>query len=194
MHKLILLSATYRQASHPGNSVEVAASVDPENRLYWRMNRQRLEGEVIRDSLLAIGGQLNQQMEGPGVSPPLPKSIFKGASGWAASKDLRDHTRRSVYILARRNFRFPFLEVFDAPDNNLSCPVRERSTTAPQALTLPTGPSTGTSITAAASTIFRSPFRWPGSPLSPCANRSCNRKPACAPPPPLTEFGWPAWA
>ena len=44
--------------------------------------------------------------------------------------------RRSIYIFQRRNLRFPFLEVFDAPDNNLSCSRRERSTTAPQSLTL----------------------------------------------------------
>jgi hypothetical protein len=44
--------------------------------------------------------------------------------------------RRSVYIFARRNLRFPFLEAFDLPDSNLSCPKRERSTTAPQALAL----------------------------------------------------------
>ena len=52
------------------------------------------------------------------------------------SADPRDHARRSLYIFARRNLRFPFLEVFDAPDNNLSCSARERSTTAPQSLTL----------------------------------------------------------
>jgi hypothetical protein len=75
-------------------------------------------------------------MGGPGVFPPIPKELFQGATGWTPSKDPRDDSRRSVYIFARRNLRFPFLEVFDAPDNNLSCPERERSTTAPQALTL----------------------------------------------------------
>jgi len=133
MHKLMLMSATYQQSSL--TSVE-AEKVDPENRLYSRMNRLRLEGEVIRDSVLAISGQLNLQMGGPGVFPPIPQDLFKGATGWVVSKDPRDHVRRSVYIFARRNLRFPFLEVFDAPDNNLSCPGRECSTTAPQALTL----------------------------------------------------------
>ncbi len=133
LHRLILTSATYRQSSSSPNS---NAHPDPENQLYWRMNRLRLEGEVIRDSLLTISGQLNPDMGGPGVYPPIPESIFKGATGWTVSKDPREHARRSVYIFARRNFRFPFLEVFDAPDNNLSCPARERSTTAPQALTL----------------------------------------------------------
>src|SRR5438093_8246451 len=100
------------------------------------MNRLRLEGEVIRDSLLAISGQLNPQIGGPGVFPPIHKAVFEGAKGWAVNDHARDYSRRSVYIFARRNLRFTFLEVFDAPDNNLSCPARERSTTAPQSLTL----------------------------------------------------------
>jgi hypothetical protein len=133
MHRLMLTSATYRQASSPRGD---GAARDPENRLYWRMNPLRLEGETIRDGLLAIGGELNLEMGGPGVFPPLPRDAFKGVIGWAVSKDPRAHARRSVYIFARRNLRFPFLEVFDAPDNNLSCPARERSTTAPQALCL----------------------------------------------------------
>jgi mono/diheme cytochrome c family protein len=133
MHRLLLTSATYLQAS-VGDAK--AIEIDPENRLYWRMNRLRLEGEVIRDSLLAISGKLNLEAGGPGVFPPIPEDALKGAKGWTVSKDPRDHCRRSVYIFARRNLRFPFLEVFDAPDNNLSCPSRECSTTAPQALTL----------------------------------------------------------
>jgi len=132
MHRLMLTSAAYRQVSFR----EETPAADPDNRLYWRMNRLRLEGEVVRDSLLAIGGKLNLQTGGPGVFPPIPADAIQGARGWTASKDPRDHARRSVYIFARRNLRFPFLEVFDAPDTNLSCPARERSTTAPQALTL----------------------------------------------------------
>ena len=133
MHRLMLLSATYQQAS----TVAAAEVVrDPENRLYGRMNRLRIEGEVIRDCLLAISGELNLEVGGPGVFPPIPKDLFEGAKGWIASTDPREHTRRSLYIFARRNLRFPFLEVFDAPDNNLSCSARERSTTAPQSLTL----------------------------------------------------------
>ena len=131
MHKLMLMSATYQQSS-----ASPANKFDPDNQLYGRMNRLRLEGEVIRDTLLAVSGRLNLEMDGPGVFPPIPKELFQGAAGWTASADPQDHSRRSIYIFARRNLRFPFLEVFDAPDNNLSCPIRERSTTAPQALTL----------------------------------------------------------
>lgn len=133
MHRLILLSATYQQSSQPSSQ---ALGRDPENKLLSHQNRARLEGEVIRDSLLAISGQLNRQAGGPSVFPPIPADITKVSKNWTASGNSTDHARRSLYIFARRNLRFPFLEVFDAPDNNLSCPERGRSTTAPQSLTL----------------------------------------------------------
>jgi hypothetical protein len=130
MHKRMLLSSTYQQSSMAGDSA------DRENRLFARMNRQRLEGEIIRDSLLAVSGRLNPKMGGRGVFPPIPAEAIKGTNAWIVSPYVEDHTRRSVYIFARRNLRFPFLETFDLPDSNLSCPKRERSTTAPQALAL----------------------------------------------------------
>jgi hypothetical protein len=133
LHRVILSSATYQQSSRAS---EAALARDPQNDLYSRWSRLRLEGEVIRDSLLAIGGKLNPKMGGPGVFPPIPDDVFQGAKGWTVTRDAREHDRRSIYIFARRNLRFPFLEVFDAPDSNLSCSRRERSTTAPQSLTL----------------------------------------------------------
>jgi hypothetical protein len=133
LHRLMLTSATYRQSCTP--APETLAK-DPENRLFSRMNRVRLEGEVIRDSLLAISGRLNAKMGGPAVFPPVAREALQGNHAWAVSPDPRDHVRRSVYVFARRNLRFPFLEAFDLPDSNLSCPRRERSITAPQALAL----------------------------------------------------------
>jgi hypothetical protein len=120
LHRLILLSAAYRQSSHVSPA---ARARDPENRLFSRMNRLRLEGEVIRDGLLAVSGRLNRTLGGPGVLPQSPA-------------DPRVRGRRSIYLLARRNVRFPFLETFDLPDSTMSCPRRECSVTAPQALTL----------------------------------------------------------
>ena len=133
MHKLMLLSATYQQTSLVAPDI---LKKDPENRYVARMNRLRLEGEIIRDNLLAVSGRLNPKLGGPGVFPPIPAEALKGATGWIVSPDKQDHYRRSIYIFARRNLRFPFLETFDLPDSNLSCPKRERSTTAPQALAL----------------------------------------------------------
>jgi len=129
MHRLIVSSATYQLAA--GSSSE-----DPENRWHSHWSPKRLEGEVVRDSLLAMSGDLNRQMAGKSVFPPLPKELFEGSRGWNSGSDREQHTRRSVYIFARRNLRYPFLEVFDAPDSNLSCSAREKSITAPQSLTL----------------------------------------------------------
>jgi hypothetical protein len=133
MHKVMLLSAAYQQSSDPAPA---ALALDPGNELFSRQNRARLEGEVIRDSLLAISGRLNTNMGGPSVFPSIPADIVKTSKNWTASANPDDHRRRSIYIFARRNLRFPFLEVFDAPDSNLSCPERGQSTTAPQSLTL----------------------------------------------------------
>jgi hypothetical protein len=133
MHRLLLTSATYMQSSRAAPGVRAK---DPDNVLLARKGLVRLEGEIVRDALLALGGRLDRRMGGPGVFPPLPAEMAKGFTGWKASPDPRDHGRRSVYVFARRNLRFPFLEAFDAPDSNLSCPKRERSTTAPQALAL----------------------------------------------------------
>jgi hypothetical protein len=133
MHRLMLLSATYQQSAAASTD---ALAKDPDNNLFSRMNRLRLEGEIIRDSLLAISDRLNPQMGGPGVFPLVPPEAKKEARGWVVSTNAQDQVRRSVYIFARRNLRFPFLEAFDLPDSNQSCPKRERSTTAPQALVL----------------------------------------------------------
>jgi hypothetical protein len=133
LHRLLLTSAAYQQSSKASPE---ALDRDPDNRLFSRMNRLRLEGEVIRDSLLAVSGRLNGKMGGPGIFPPIPADALRDARAWPTSPDPRDHLRRSVYVFARRNLRFPFLEAFDLPDSNLSCPKRERSTTAPQALAL----------------------------------------------------------
>jgi len=133
MHKVMLCSATYQQSTVPAAGT---LQQDPDNELFSRMNRLRLEGEVIRDSLLAVSGQLNRTLGGRSVFPPIPAEAIQGSKGWTVSADRQDHLRRSVYIFARRNLRFPFLEAFDLPDSNQSCPKRERSTTAPQALAL----------------------------------------------------------
>jgi hypothetical protein len=129
MHRLMLLSFTYQQSTKLNPE-------DPDNRLFSRMNRLRLEGEIIRDSLLAVSGRLSKKLSGPSVLPPLPAEAAVSAKDWKASVDPADHVRRSVYIFARRNLRFPFLEPFDVPDSNSSCPKREQSTTATQALVL----------------------------------------------------------
>ncbi len=146
MHRLLVLTAAYAQSSAP--SAEALAR-DPDNRLFSRHNRVRLEGEAIRDSLLAVSGRLNTKMFGPGVMPPIPEAITATSQNWTTTPNTAEHTRRSIYIFARRNLRYPFLEVFDAPDSNIPCSERGRSTTAPQALSLLNSPE----ITAAAAAM-----------------------------------------
>ncbi len=133
MHRLMLLSDTYQQSTEVSQETRKA---DPDNELFSRMNRLRLEGEVVRDTLLAVSGRLNPAAGGPGVVLPDRTAASGGAKAVAVTADAKEHTRRSVYLFSRRNLRDPFLEAFDLPDSNLSCPKRERSTTAPQALAL----------------------------------------------------------
>jgi hypothetical protein len=137
IHKLMLLSETYRQSTH---ATPAAATQDPDNLLFSRMNRLRLEGEAVRDAMLAVSGQLNPKMFGPGVVLPEASRAAGGSRPVPVTADAKEYTRRTIYLFSRRNLRYPFLEVFDLPDSNLSCPKRERSTTAPQALALLNSP------------------------------------------------------
>jgi hypothetical protein len=72
------------------------------------------------------------------IDQTLVGALYK-PSQWAVTKDPAEHSRRSVYLLAKRNLRLPFMEVFDSPDTLVSCPRRESSTHAPQALELMNG-------------------------------------------------------
>jgi hypothetical protein len=132
MHRLIMLSSTYQESARPNPD---AAKVDPEDRLAWRYNRHRLEGEAIRDSILEVSGRLNLKMGGPGVFPPLPAGV-ETRGGWKKDEAASEADRRSVYVFVRRNTRYPMFEVFDMPDTHESCPRRNATVTAPQALEL----------------------------------------------------------
>ncbi|MCA9194014.1 MAG: DUF1553 domain-containing protein [Planctomycetales bacterium] len=146
MHRQILLSSTFRQQSYPEEASAVSdksylswkhrLSQDPDNRWLGRFSRRRLRGEVIRDRLLFVSGQLDREMGGPSVRPALPKellsTLLKGQ--WEPSLNPGDQVRRSVYIFARRNLRYPIFDVFDRPDAGASCSLRESSTTAIQSL------------------------------------------------------------
>ena len=141
MHRLMLNSATYRQSS--AQFSEQAAEVDSANRLLSRMPRRRLEGEVIRDSILAVSGRLNPARRGPGVYPRLPDAmkdqmLVKNWPAWEPS-DGPDSRRRSIYVFQRRQLALPLLEILDAPVPQTSFERREVSTTAIQSLALLNG-------------------------------------------------------
>jgi len=135
LHRLIMNSAAYRQTSQFAN--DACLSEDPGNRLLWRMNRRRLEAEALWDAVHAVSGTINLKLGGPPVVPPLAEdeiASLREKWHWVVSADPAEHTRRGLYILTRRNFRFPMFEVFDTPVNSQSCPVRDVTTVAPQAL------------------------------------------------------------
>lgn len=136
IQRLILTSATYRQST---TKLPAAEKADPENLLLSHQNRRRLDGEAIRDALLAVSGRLDQRLGGPCVFPELPVELTKLSSKgaiWPVSPEASDRVRRSLYVFTRRNLRYPFFEAFDRPDTNASCPRRPVTTIAPQALTL----------------------------------------------------------
>ena len=147
IHRLILLSGTYRQSSRVGRGSPdpapyAAGRDDPENRLLWRFNRRRLEAEEIRDAMLAVSGRLNARAGGLSVMVPVAPgivSLLLKPSQWRVARDEAEYDRRSIYLIAKRNLRLPFMETFDAPALLTSCGRRESSTHAPQALELLNG-------------------------------------------------------
>lgn len=119
IQKLIVTSSVYRQ----GAEFDAAKSaVDPGNRLFWRHDKRRLEGEIVRDALLATAGRLDERMFGRG------------------SLDER-HCRRSIYFTVKRSKLVPMMQVFDAPEALTSIGERPSTTIAPQALLLLNGPN-----------------------------------------------------
>ncbi|MBY0457285.1 MAG: DUF1553 domain-containing protein, partial [Gemmataceae bacterium] len=132
--KLMVLSAAYRQGS---KGADEGAKADPENKLLWHFPRKRLDGEAMRDAMLAAAGSLNLKAGGPSVFPELPAELQKAAgASWKVSADPAERNRRSVYVFVKRNLRYPLFAVFDATDRNETCSRRFTTTTAPQALTL----------------------------------------------------------
>jgi hypothetical protein len=155
MHKQMLMSLAYRRASSVTSSVTTgedlpvemavledrynqAKKADPQNHWLARMNRVRLDGEAIRDAVLAASGRLCPRRGGPGIMAPLPEEMLSllEPRHWTVSSDPEDHRRRSIFLFVRRNVRLPLFDAFDRPDTLSSCPRRHRSTTAPQALVL----------------------------------------------------------
>jgi hypothetical protein len=138
LHRLLVLSNTYQTSAAAENDEQAAQRLA----LFGRWRQRRLEAEAVRDSVLAVSGQLNSQMAGPGVYPPLPRAVLEGQSrpgdGWGKS-DARQSARRSIYVFAKRSLALPELELLDTPDSTSPCEQRITSTTAPQALTFLNG-------------------------------------------------------
>ena len=149
LHRLILLSATWRQSTHasamadqrqpanPANPANSALSIDAENRLLWRMPSRPLDAESYRDSVLQIAGRIDLEMGGPGIqqftqSPgqqTTPKLDYD-AYDWKHANS----ARRSIHRTVWRGIADPFMESLDFPDLGLLAPKRGFSVSALQAL------------------------------------------------------------
>ncbi len=125
LHRLIMTSSVYRQQSRWRRE---AAAFDPENKLLWRMPLRRLDAEALRDSVLAVSGQINLAMYGP------PVQVETGPDGQVSTKHSFEFQRRSVYMLHRRSTPLTVLEQFDAPRLTTNCVQRRTSTVVSQAL------------------------------------------------------------
>ncbi|MBX7209592.1 MAG: PSD1 and planctomycete cytochrome C domain-containing protein [Verrucomicrobiaceae bacterium] len=163
MHRLIVTSEVYRQASvqssvssvqSKGNARAAAAAehstpnawlsirrgedVDPKNYLLWRQTRLRLDAEVVRDVMLSASGLLCDKLGGPPVYPPIPDGVMSLGQvkrAWPLSKG-EDRYRRGLYTFVFRATPPPSLSVFDAPEGFSACTRRIRSNTPLQALTM----------------------------------------------------------
>lgn len=135
LHREIMLSQAYQRASAYINPDNLARDAD--NRLLWRMNRRRLEAEALWDYVHATAGTINLKIGGRPVVPTLESdelSALREPWQWTVSADPKEHTRRGLYVIVRRNFRFPMFEVFDAPINSFSSARRDTTVVAPQTL------------------------------------------------------------
>lgn len=135
MHKLIVMSATYRQSSSARPDLKER---DPGNTLLARQNRLRLSAEQVRDGALQASGLLYPAIGGESIRPPQPESVSKltyGSSKWEENPG-RERYRRGLYIHYQRTSPYPQLVNFDAPDSNVSASQRRRSNSPLQALNL----------------------------------------------------------
>jgi len=136
MHRLMLTSQAYQMAS---TDTSANYAIDPENRMFWRMPRVRLEAEVIRDHIMATSGTLNLTVGGPAIFPYIDPDLFEKSSNrnWDGLPDSDPATwRRSLYVFSKRSIRYPMFETFDQPNLINSIDRRNRTTIAPQALIL----------------------------------------------------------
>jgi hypothetical protein len=132
LHKLIMLSNTYRQSSLYDPN---AAAIDSEARLLWRFPPRRLEGETVRDAMLAVSGELNSEMHGPSFRP-FELKIFNSHFYNLHDPIGPEYNRRTVYRINVNSAKDPLLDSLDCPDPSTKTPKRTVTTTPIQALGL----------------------------------------------------------
>ena len=182
MQRLIVTSATYRQAS---NVTPELLEKDPENRLLARGPRFRLPAEMVRDNALAVSGLLDPELGGPSVFPYQPKGLWEemaiglvfSAQSYTPSHG-KDLYRRSMYTFAKRTVPPPSLTTFDAPDRE-KCTARRLPTNTPlQALVLMNDPTYVEAARALAERAIIKAGRDPSQRISYAFRLATARKPA----------------
>jgi hypothetical protein len=140
VHRLILLSSAYQMDSRvPTGAIAATTEVDPLNTLLHHMPVKRLEGEIVRDQLLALSGRFDDRLYGRSV--PIHLTAFlEGRGRPPESGPLDGRGRRSIYLAVRRNFAEPFLQAFDFPNPHTSIGRRSVSNVPAQALALMNNP------------------------------------------------------
>ena len=140
INKLMMMSEAYQMASSYERAADSAN--DPDNRYLWRFRPQRLEAEIVRDSMLAVGGNLNRAIGGEPIFPFIPKDILAGQfrGKWENTPEGPASWRRGVYVYRRRSLPYPMFDTFDHPDMNVTAGARNVSTVPTQALTLLNNP------------------------------------------------------
>jgi uncharacterized protein DUF1553/uncharacterized protein DUF1549/cytochrome c len=140
LSKLMMMSEAYQMASAFNDAGDTAS--DPENRYLWRFQPQRLEAEIVRDNMLAVGGNINLQVGGEPIFPFVPKDILTSQyrGKWLNTPEGPAAWRRGVYVYQRRSLPYPMFDTFDHPDMNVTAGARHVSTVPTQALTLLNNP------------------------------------------------------
>ena len=137
LHQLIVTSATYRQSARANAT---ALQMDRDNRLLWRFSPRRVEGEVLRDSLLFVSGALNPQQGGPGFEDVKEIHFNAGRYYHPIVREGSEFDRRTIYRFTPRGGRDSLLDGFDCPDPSTTTPARTVTTTPLQALSLRNSP------------------------------------------------------
>ena len=133
LHRYIVTSATYRQASRP---TAKGLATDAGNRLLWRMSPRRLAAEELRDTMLAVSGKLNTQLGGAGYRD-VREYKFKGSHFYdIIEQNKAEQFRRTIYRFSPRVARLNLLDTFDCPDSSALAPARASTTTPLQSLAL----------------------------------------------------------
>jgi hypothetical protein len=139
MHRLLVTSAAYRQGSRVRD--DRAEGLDAENRLLWRANRRRLEGEAVRDAALAVSGALNRKLGGPSVRDVAVKLGAQNHEFTDPTGEFSEAVnRRTLYRLWARSGNHPLLDALDCPDPSVMAPRRTRTITPLQALSMSNNP------------------------------------------------------